>query len=201
MKHLLTLALLLGAQFAYGQQLLTLKQLPTTNNDFIASLVVNTETGEQTAYVNYHHRKVQTIPDVMVMPYEGNIIHYVDANFDGHMDVYVGTGESRSANVLLLWDKKRGEFKLWDDDYLQNPVFDAEEKVIYSSGSSSAWDYDYTKQAWSGGKLITVEQLNRHTSEDGVTRYSLMRDDKLVLNTTVKKQLPAEWRRIIALEQ
>mgnify|MGYP007070236882 CR=1 FL=1 len=140
-------------------------------------------------------------------------IHYVDANFDGHTDIFLGLGQSRTYSTLLLWNPKTQLFERYGnlgEPSLQNPVFAPAEKAIYSSGSNSAFEYVYTRDVWDEETLIETEVLYYYANPaeyngmngTNVKKYNIYGPgEQLVKATNDIKQLPKGWQQIINLTQ
>lgn len=140
-----------------------------------------------------------------------SFIHYVDANFDGLTDIFLGPGHSRTYSSLLIWNPKTEKFERYGslgEPSLQNPIFAPAEKAIYTSGSNSAWEYIFTKDVWKDVRLQTVQTVTyydnprEYESMNGtsVKKYNLYgANEKLIKATEDIKQLPSDWQAIIEL--
>ncbi|MBO4723596.1 MAG: hypothetical protein J5629_11820 [Muribaculaceae bacterium] len=138
-------------------------------------------------------------------------LYYLDANFDGNMDIFVGPAASRNYSTILLWDDNLGEFSPMNDGYLNgnflvNPI----KKFLVGQGSASYCSEYYTRYVWKGNRLVVTETLIEITDpnaykEYGVKRrYTLIKGDNLdkiaankKVETNNKSKLPAEWRTIL----
>lgn len=140
-----------------------------------------------------------------------DLVHFVDINYDGHPDLFIGVGGSRTANSVLLWNPATNRFELMEDGpNWQNPVFSPQDKTVYTGGSNSAWEMFYAKSVWRGKKLVTVETLEYVTNLNDYNRvfpesrkshaYTLKNaNDKVIKRTNNRKQLPGNWQKVIGI--
>ena len=138
-------------------------------------------------------------------------LYYLDANFDGNMDILVGPAASRNYSTILLWDDTKGEFVPMEGDYLNgNFMVNPSKKILVGQGSGSYCSEYYTCYVWQGNRLVTTETLIEINDpnaykEYGVTRrYTVVKGDNLdniaankKVQTNKKSKLPAEWRTIL----
>lgn len=138
-------------------------------------------------------------------------LYYLDANFDGNMDIFVGPAASRNYSTILLWDDNKGEFVPMEGDVLNGTILvSPNKKFLVSLGSGSYCSEYYTRYIWEGNRLVTTETLIEITDpkaykEYGVKhRYTVVKGNNLdniaankKVETSKKSKLPAEWRSII----
>ena len=140
-------------------------------------------------------------------------LYYLDANFDGNMDILVGPAASRNYSTILLWNDKKGEFvQMEGSEYLNgNFIVNPSKKFLVGQGSASYCSEYYTRYTWQGNKLVATETLveindPKAYKEYGVKRrYTIVKGDKVdkiaankKLETSKKSKLPSEWRTILA---
>ena len=140
-------------------------------------------------------------------------LYYLDANFDGNMDILVGPAASRNYSTILLWNDKKGEFvQMEGSEYLNgNFIVNPSKKFLVGQGSASYCSEYYTRYTWQGNKLVATETLveindPKAYKEYGVKRrYTIVKGDKIdkiaankKLETNKKSKLPSEWRTILA---
>jgi hypothetical protein len=139
-------------------------------------------------------------------------LYYLDANFDGNMDIFVGPAASRNYSTILLWDDNEGEFVPMEGDVLNGTILvNPNKKFLVSLGSGSYCSEYYTRYTWEGNRLVITETLVEITDpkaykEYGVNRrYTIVKGNNLnniaankKVETNKKSKLPAEWRSIIA---
>lgn len=139
-------------------------------------------------------------------------IHYLDANFDGYIDVYIGhVGQDSGGSELVLWNPEKESFERVLIDYegsscpvcLDDVLFSPSSKSLYSTG------YGYegepkVKKEWQGNKLVSKEELveimtrSSYEMYDVTNRYTLreVNDGKVICSTDNPSQLPGEWQKI-----
>lgn len=141
-------------------------------------------------------------------------LYYLDANFDGNMDILAGPAASRNCSTILLWDDGKGEFVQMEGDmYMLNGDFlvNPGKKFLVGAGSGSYCSQYYTRYVWKGNRLVATESLIEITDPNAYKEYGVNRRytvikgnnyDKIAANkkvaTNKKSQLPAEWRTILA---
>lgn len=140
-------------------------------------------------------------------------LYYLDANFDGNMDILAGPATSRNYSTILLWNDDEGEFVPMEGDmYMLNGDFivNPGKKFLVGACSGSYCSQYYTRYTWRGNRLVADQTLIEITDpkayrEYGVRhRYTLIKGgdlEKIDANkkvvTNKKSQLPAEWRIIL----
>jgi len=157
----------------------------------------------------YHGRQLaQTIKcDVT-----GKELYFLDANFDGNLDIVVGPATARNYSTILLWSDKKNEFVPTGVElngyFLVNPK--AKMWVgLSSNGASSTY---YTKYIWKGNKLEVSETLmefcdpSEYTDYGVTTKYTLIKGDDyyspasvgcVKQRTNKRVKLPKDWQRIL----
>ena len=139
--------------------LFTVAACPTTHD----VLEVKLNEGE------YCFDKVEIYADGMLMQsiYIGdvgvtrNIVHFLDANFDGNVDILIGPGCNREYSTLIMWDREENRFTrasndgftVFNGDYFYEP----ERMAVYRMTSSSAFETTYTMMTWQGTDLQSEE--------------------------------------------
>lgn len=139
-------------------------------------------------------------------------VRFVDANFDGYYDVFIGPASSRTYNALFLWnpqEQKYNKAKVNDNlngYFLLNPA----KKVWVGRGSASYCSEYYTEFKWQGDQQVDAETLIEITdptvySDYGVhRRYTVIKGgdcDNVAKNrkqqTNKRASLPKKWRTSI----
>lgn len=142
----------------------------------------------------------------------GGDLYYLDANFDGIMDIFVGPAAPRNYSTILLCDDNSGEFEPIEGEVLNGTILvNPSKKFLVSLGSGSYCSEYYTRYTWEGNRLVTTETLveindPKSYKEYGVKRrYTVVKGNNLdkisshkTFETNKKSKLPAEWRNIIA---
>ena len=131
------------------------------------------------------------------------LVHYVDANFDGYTDLYLGTGEDRTYNNILLWDNNKGRFiKVFpkSGNYMPVPLFCAETKSIFTTGSVSAFSWFISEFKPKGNTLIQSETLEIEYDKNNKEHYLLRQGDgdgHVVATYSQSRALPQHWQRVL----
>lgn len=157
------------------------------------------------AVISYDGKEIQTIEDEFELASDEATVRFLDANFDGMTDIYIGPGMSRTLNSLFVWDEFEQQFQVIKGSSLQNPMLHPGTKSFIDGGSSSYCETDITRNEWKTGDLIMMKEglsiiLDpEQYGELGVENvYTLKDDDDKVLCSTDKPEgLPEIWQAII----
>ena len=134
-------------------------------------------------------------------------VHFLDANFDGNVDILVGPGCNREYSVLILWDNERNEYLLASNDgfvvFNGYFFFDPQNKVVYRMTSSSAFEATYTKMTWFGSDLQTevnflqVFDPSYYDSYRVTHRYTVRNyySDEDIISTDDPNEIFAPWSK------
>lgn len=141
----------------YG--LFTVEDCPTTHE----VLEVTLQDGE------YSIDKVMIYADGMLMQSVSigdvgvtrHVVHFLDANFDGNVDILVGPGCNREYSALIMWDREENKFvrasndgfTVFNGDFFYEPG----RMAVYRRTSSSAFETTYTMMTWQGCDLQSEE--------------------------------------------
>ena len=149
------------------------------------------------------------------MVFDNSMVYYVDANFDGYTDIFIGTGDDRTENTILLWNSDKNLFERYGkigEPSLMNPYFSPSEKAIYECGKNGFYDYGYSKSIWKNGELVNQESLEEIIIQEGFDydsynegrdykrskKYALFdSNNKLIVETNEIDELPNKWAEII----
>ena len=147
-----------------------------------------------------------------ISPVSTSSIKFLDANFDGYVDILLGPGHDRSLNAILLWNSEDCLFKratagsdtvsVSDDVFNGDFEFYPGDQVVYKY-NSGGWASS-TKQflKWHGSKLLVDEELltfylkSDYSYENVRHRYTVRKGQtgKVIASTDNPKQLPERWR-------
>lgn len=89
------------------------------------------------------------------------VVHFLDANFDGNVDILIGPGCNREYSTLIVWDREENLFTRATNDGFT--VFNGEfyyepsRMAVYRMTSSSAFETTYTFLTWQGTDLQSEE--------------------------------------------
>ena len=141
--------------------LFTVDDCPTTNDRFDV-VFHNGEYGIESADILWDGIECQTISfDADNDCVTREIVHYLDANFDGYLDILLGTGTNREYSALLLWNEEENKFVratndgfiIFNGDFFYEP----EKMAVYRRTSSSYAETTYTMMVWQGSDLQSEE--------------------------------------------
>ena len=184
-----------------------LHNAPNRFNSF-GSRVITGEDGSKTVMVWYGSKIVGTLE----LNTSGDEVRWVDANFDGFIDVVIGPATSRNYIAICLQDPKSRTFKqsyVTDElngDFILNP--NTKQWVGRSSNGASSTIYQI--YSWTNNHLVPTETLivisdPRDYAANGVkNQYTIINGNDFQHIATAKKketskitQLPPEWQRIL----
>jgi hypothetical protein len=90
-----------------------------------------------------------------------NIVHFLDANFDGNVDILIGPGCNREYSTLILWDREENRFARASNDgftvFNGDFYYDPMRMAVYRLTSSSAFETTGTLMMWQGTDLQSEE--------------------------------------------
>ena len=133
-------------------------------------------------------------------------VAYMDANFDGYVDIFIGPGESRTYSTLLLWNPETRQFDRTGElgsPAFQNIMLHPSGKSVYEGGSMSAFCDCFFRYVWDDGQLKDVEELTivydpaLFEEYEVENVYTLKDADKQpILSTDDANQLPGVWKYV-----
>ena len=138
----------------------TVADCPTTHETLEVKLLEN----------EYRIDKIQIFAEGMLMQslpvreedaITRNEVHFLDANFDGNVDILIGPGCNREYSALIMWDREENcwaratndGFSIFNGDFFYDPS----RMVVYRRTSSSAVETTYTMMIWQGTDLQSEE--------------------------------------------
>lgn len=187
-----------------AQGLITLQECPTEHPQLLVN--INDACNHVTIYLNGQVFQELETDDEFISPTDDKSVHYLDANFDGHCDIFVGPGCSRTYSSLFIWNPKNGKYEeAIGDAPLQNFMIDPSSKLVYDGGSSSYCEEDAFKMKWTGNRLEKLEDLKEITDpkayrENGVKYQYTVKNaqtGKLIKATNHKQNLPKSWQKYV----
>lgn len=191
--------------------LFTVEDCPTTHD----ALEVDLYEGEYAinmVLISLDGLPMTTIPLEEDYGVTRNVVHFLDANFDGNVDILVGPGCNREYSVLIVWDNDRNEFVLASNDgfvvFNGNFYFDPQRKAVYRMTSSSAFETTCTMMTWQGTDLqsevnfLQVFDPASYGSYRVTHRYTVRNyySDEDVISTDDPSDISAPWNRWIETE-
>lgn len=186
--------------------LMSLDQFPIVDEQ----LSVEVSPDFMKAIISCDGEEIQTISDedgLISMGEEVAPVHFLDANFDGNTDIFIGMGESRTYSTLLLWNAEEQQFHrvgtLGSPDLQGFKLCPAKKKVI-EGGSGSYCSFYITQSHWNGDELVRDEQLvvisdpgeyipygvkNKYTVQDC--------NEQVLCSAENKESLPEFWQAVL----
>lgn len=139
-----------------------------------------------------------------------DIVHFLDVNFDGYTDIFIGVGGLETTNVILVWNSSRNIFEDCKmlSGKLQNPYFDVNRKVIYDSerfGIHEFWYFKYVvenEQLTLMNRLLVISDLDKYNEKNEYHfskehPYTLYHGDGIIQEADDESELPKEWQDVI----
>lgn len=181
--------------------LIYLEDCPMSN----PRLAVTVSEDFTTAKIMYDGKEIQTVKDEEYeLASEAAPIHFLDANFDGYTDIFIGTGQSRTANTLLVWNEKNQKFESVDGSALQGVMLEPATKSFVMGGSNSASEFYVTRSLWNGNKLDIREQLSIVTNPEEYANNNVdhmytvkSSDDNVLCSSETIDGLPEIWQNYV----
>lgn len=133
-------------------------------------------------------------------------IHFLDANFDGYVDFFVGPGADRNYNAIFLWDPEQSNFVRGYED--GSPILNGNYKFhpasqkVYFTGSGSFSSNHAVRLSWQNYNLqseeaLTSEMLKSRLDEEQPAKYVVRKglSGKIIFSTDDPNQIPAQWKK------
>lgn len=173
--------------------------------DFSANdpnLTVEVSEDFTTATIYRDGKEFQTINEEFGLASDEALVRFLDANFDGHTDIYIGPGMSRTANSLLLWDEKEQKFvNVQNGTALQNPMLDPNTKSFIEGGSNSFCETGIGRSTFDGVNMVIQEELTiivdpeEYMNNNVEHKYTLKDNNgKVLCSTETLEGLPKNWQ-------
>ena len=134
-------------------------------------------------------------------------IHFLDANFDGYVDFFVGPGSDRNYNAIFLWDPEQSNFvrgyedgsPILNGDYMFHPA----SQKVYFTGSGSFSSNHAVRLSWQNYNLqseetLTSEMLKSRLDEEQPAKYVVRKggfSGKIIFSTDDPNKIPAQWKK------
>ena len=136
----------------------------------------------------------------------GDQVHYLDANFDGYVDFFIGPCEDRNYSALFIWDQEQSTFvrvrQDGDPQFNGNYQFHPSSRKVYFSGSGCAVCHHAVRLSWQGNDLRSEEALTSvmsksYIDENQPARYVIRKglEGKIIFSTDDPNKIPAQWKK------
>ena len=142
--------------------------------------------------------------------YDGaSLVHFLDANFDGNVDMIIGMGEARNYSGLFLWNPETKQFdRATDNDNKSinaDLFFAPKEKAVYASYSEGGGMSQMAKMEWDGKNMKVIEWFLQMESwrysdfgELNISHhYNVVNRNKnrIIFSTDDPNAVPAQWKK------
>lgn len=158
-----------------------------------------------TATISYDGKEIQTVTSDELAS-DTALVRFLDANFDGLTDIYIGPGVPRTANSLLVWNENEQKFISIEGTSLQNAMLEPETKSFIEGGSNSAVEYYISRSLFNGDKMEMQEQLSvimapeEYANNNVEHKYTLSDPEgKVLCSTETADGLPEIWQKIVTV--
>lgn len=189
-------------------------QKPNGSDGIRVELIIDSNDGDQTLRIYQNTKFLQEFKKGWYAGGGGqdkeDAIHLVDYNFDGYIDILYGPACDRTVNTLFVWDKKQDKFVMsGKDGYYATPLFDYNEKTIYTTGTGGRGIEWWSKSKWVDGELKDVEHLSylddsrlesQDSYEEKVNTHYTLKDslNNILLEVNTVEELPKKWQIVIS---
>lgn len=187
--------------------LIALKDCPSNDDHLLVSLSANNDE----IVITYDGKPLQTLRDEDGFVSSGDEkapVRFLDANFDGFIDIFVGPGESRTYSSLLLWDPAARQFVRigqLGEPMLQGFMLEPSTQSVIQGGSGSWCMFLMTRSKWEGKSLNTEEELvvvsdpEQYGEYEVEAKYTLNDGEHNAMKSASEAaQLSSSWQNIIA---
>ena len=133
-------------------------------------------------------------------------VHFLDANFDGYVDIFLGPGCDREYSALFLWNPEQSNFVRGYED--GNPILNGNYKFhpasqkVYFTGSGSFSSNHAVRLSWQNYNLqseeaLTSEMLKSRLDESQPAKYVVRKgiSGKIIFSTDDPNKIPAQWKK------
>ncbi len=136
----------------------------------------------------------------------GDQVHFLDANFDGYVDIFLGPGCDREYSALFLWNPEQSNFvrvrQDGDPQFNGDYQFHPSSRKVYFSGSGCAVCHHAVRLSWRGNDLRSEEALTSvmsksYIDENQPARYVIRKglEGKIIFSTDDPSKIPIQWKK------
>ncbi len=186
-----------------GSRFVHLAHCPT-RNDYIKTIAKENEDWSVDVKIYINKQSFQRFKFEMTVPADVIEIHYLDANFDGYTDIFVGKDQLYTHSGVYLWNPDIKCFEEADFRFIDVFFLDPANKLCYFFYNDMNSD-NYYKYYWEGRKMKCIEFVTidyYENSDKGFDEYIIGTGDPygdkntitIKYRTTDKKQLPQWWK-------
>ena len=130
-------------------------------------------------------------------------VHFMDINFDGYVDIFIGPSMSRTKSSVFLWNPTSESFQqVAKDEMLQNIILEPSSKSFYQGGSG--WrSIGFSRYKWAYYSIEELETLEIVSDASQYEDYNVTheytvktKEGKIVSETDNISELPEKWRAV-----
>ena len=131
-------------------------------------------------------------------------VHFMDINFDGYVDIFIGRSMSRTKSSAFLWNPTSESFQqVAKEEMLQNIILEPSSKSLYQGGAGS-WCYSgfsrYKLYSYSIEELETLEVVSdasQYEDYNVTHEYTVKtKEGEIVSETDNSSELSEKWRAV-----
>ena len=131
-------------------------------------------------------------------------VHFMDINFDGYVDIFIGRSMSRTKSSAFLWNPTSESFQqVAKEEMFQNIILEPSSKSLYQGGSSS-WCYSgFSRYKWYIYSIEELETLEVVSDASQYEDYNVTheytvktKEGEIVSETDNISELPEKWRAV-----
>lgn len=131
-------------------------------------------------------------------------VHFMDINFDGYVDIFIGSSMSRTKSSVFLWNPTSGSFQqVAKDEMLQNIILEPSSKSFYEGGSGSWCFKAFSRYKWAYYSIEELETLEIVSDASQYEDYNVTheytvktKEGEIVSETDNISELSEKWRAV-----
>ena len=179
----------------------------STSHEVLEVKLHDGEYGIDKVYIYADGMLMQSIPIREEDAITRHVVHFLDANFDGNVDILIGPGCNREYSALIMWDREENKFVRATNDgfsvFNGEFYYEPERMAVYRMTSSSAFETTYTLMVWQGTDLQSEETFLQvfepsYLDSYHVTHRYTVRNyysDEDIISTDDASELDAPWTK------
>ena len=188
-----------------GEYTYTVKDVPTTYKGLKIVPHLDADHVIRTIDIMVNGIKTQSFDLSGMAEVTRDDVHFLDANFDGKVDIMVGPGNDREFSLLFLWSPAKKSFVQATDNLV--PVFngtltfDVRHKDVLCYNAYGVGLMAITRYTWDGSDMIGQEKLVqalyvRNYADIICNRYTVLdcKSGQLLASAKTPADLPERWR-------
>jgi len=182
--------------------MIDVSRCPTQLDGLSVRLYANEDGGINKAVISMRGEEWQTVSgkDVLatnVSVSDTDAVRFLDADFDGYVDILIGAGQPRTYSTLLVWNQSSQRFKRIDGERWQGMRLAPSSRLVYTGGGGSAFEFCIRQYRWKGRKIVLNQQLlcvDGGSDSAAQHKYTITdAKDRKITATDSAADLPSEW--------